>query len=294
MRGEYTKYPGDLTENIQMNAGVIADDFTPSTGVIGNILGATNSGISFDPKPTFEDFGADIDNMPENTWQMKRVKSYDPTLSGSFRTVTAALVKMLNGAAGFAVGDNTHIVPSHELRAAHFKDVWVIGDYSDRNSGTGSSGPYAGFIAIHVKHALNVTGFKWKTNKDGKGEFDFEYHGHYDLNSPDDPPYEVYIRHGVGGTLTSLTVTSEAGTASGKSKITVSGYSLGTGESFVYRTAGTTAPSVNYGDDVSDWPVIVSPSEITPEAGHDKITVAVADINGLAKAAGSATLVIES
>lgn len=189
MNGEYTKFPGDLPEIVQMNAGIIADGFTPSTGVVGNILGATNSGITFQPNPTYEDFGADIDNVPPNTWQMKRVKAYDPTLSGSFRTMTAALLGMLGGAGELSSG---HFVPSHTLSASNFEDVWVIGDYSDKNVGTGT----AGYMAVHVKNALNVNGFRWKSNKDGKGEFDFEYHGHYDLEDIDDVPFEVYIKAG--------------------------------------------------------------------------------------------------
>lgn len=196
MNGQYTRYPADLTETVQMNAGVIVDGFTPATGVIGNLLGATNSGITFDPNPEYEDFGADIDNVPANCWQMKRVVGYDPALSGSFRTMTAALAKRLSGAAGYAGGDSTRIVPAHALKPTDFQDVWVIGDYSNQNAGTGSTAPYAGYIAIHLKHALNANGFRWKTRKDGKGEFDFEFHGHYDLAYPDDAPFEIYVKAG--------------------------------------------------------------------------------------------------
>ncbi|MBR1558773.1 MAG: hypothetical protein IJ646_00890 [Clostridia bacterium] len=191
MNGLYTQFPADLAESVQMNAGIIVDDFTPSTGEIGRILGATNSGISFDPKPTYEDFGADIDNVPANTMQLKRVARFDPVVSGSFRTMTAALAKRLNAAGAVAAGDETHIVPSHALTVADFADVWVIGDYSN------AGGNGTGFIAVHLRNALNATGFKWKTNKDGKGEFDYQFHGHYDLDHPDEVPFEIYVRPGV-------------------------------------------------------------------------------------------------
>lgn len=196
MNGQYTKYPADLTETVQMNAGVIVDGFTPATGVIGNILGATNSGITFDPHPSYEDLGEDIDNLPANTWQMKRVKGYDPVLSGTFRTVTASLVKLLSGAGAFDAEDAKRFIPDHALKAADFRDIWVIGDYSSHNSGTGATGTYAGYIAIHLKNALNAGGFRWKSNRDGKGEFAFEFHGHYDLQDPDGAPFEVYVRAG--------------------------------------------------------------------------------------------------
>lgn len=192
MNGEFTRFPSDLTDTIQMNAGIITDDFTPSTGEVGNLLGATGSGVTFQPNPTYEDLGADIDNVPPNAMQLKRVKHYDPSLTGSFRTMTASLAAQLSGAGDYAENDPVRYIPSHALKASDFRDIWVIGDYSAHNTGPLK----AGYIAIHLKHALNGTGFRWKSNKDGKGEFDFDFHGHYDLNAPDDAPFEIYVKPG--------------------------------------------------------------------------------------------------
>lgn len=194
MRGVYTRFPDDLTQKVQMNAGIICKTFDPETGEADELLGATSSGITFNPNPTYEDFGADIDNVPANTYQLKRVVSYDPSASGSFRTMTAALMGELSGAGDFDAEDTAHYVPSHALKTSDFVDVWIIGDYSEKNVGAG-----AGFIAIHLMHALNTTGFQWKTNKDGKGEFAFDYHGHYDLSAPDTVPFEVYVKAGTSG-----------------------------------------------------------------------------------------------
>lgn len=188
MNGQYTRFPTDLADIVQMNAGIVVDGFTPETGELGRIMGATGSGITFNANPTFEDFGADIDNVPANSWQLKRLVSYDPVASGTFRTMTAALARQLVAAGEYGAADETHIIPGHALKASDFKDVWLIGDYSN------STTPGAGFIAIHLKHALNTVGFKWKSNKDGKGEFEFEYHAHYDLDAPDEAPFEIYVR----------------------------------------------------------------------------------------------------
>ena len=193
MNGQYTLYPANLTEAVQMNAGILVDAFTPSTGEIGGILGATSSGIAFDPHPNYEDFGADIANVPANTRQLKRLVGYDPVVSGSFKTMTAALARQLTAAGAYGTAENgntpdeTHIIPSHALTAEDFTDIWVIGDYSNGDGG---------YIAVHLKGALNAIGFRWKTNKDGKGEFEFEFHGHYDLDHPDDVPFEIYVRAG--------------------------------------------------------------------------------------------------
>ena len=94
--------------------------------------------------------------------------------------------------------------------------------------------------------------------------------------------------------LGSVTVTSAAGTAVGDSKITLSGYTLGTGEKWVYKTAATTAPAVAYGQNLKNWTEVTSGADITPAANHTKITVAAVDANNRAQAAGDATLTVKT
>lgn len=95
--------------------------------------------------------------------------------------------------------------------------------------------------------------------------------------------------------LQTVTVASTAGTAVGDSNIAVSGYTLGSGEKWVYKTAATTAPAVTYGQKLgSGWTTIVPPHDITPTATHTKITVAAVDSNGRAQAAGTDDLTVEA
>jgi len=95
--------------------------------------------------------------------------------------------------------------------------------------------------------------------------------------------------------LGSVTVTSDqTGASSGQSHISTSGYGLGTGEKFVYKTAASDAPSVTYGQKLNGWTNLPSGGIITPTATHTKIAVAAVDSNGRAQAAGSQTLSIKS
>lgn len=196
MRGKFTKYPAEFWKKIQINAGVVVTGFVNSTGEYTSIIGATSNGTQFTPNPTYEDFGADVDNVPPNTKQLKRVVSYDPALSGTFRTVSADTAEILcPGSASSGL-----ITPADVLEDSMFKDVTLVADYSEVNKdgGTGSS-VKAGWIAVTIKNALNTNGFNWKTNKDGKGEFAFDFHGHYDLNDPDTPPFEIFVQEPVRG-----------------------------------------------------------------------------------------------
>lgn len=195
MYGAFSRYPERLLEQLQVNAGVIAKLFDPATGEVRQVLGATANGISFDPNPTYEDYGADIDNVPANTWQLKRLVRVDPVVSGTFRTMTAGLARTLTpGATGQNVSVQsayryTKLTPGAALTRADFQDIWIVGDYTSKNTGAD-----AGFIAIHLMNAASGTGLKWKTNKDGKADFAYEFHGHYDLTDPDVLPYEIYVR----------------------------------------------------------------------------------------------------
>lgn len=189
---EFTKVSSTAFEEMQLNAGILVDDFAPATGVIGNILGATTGGLSFATNPSYDDFGEDVDNVPANTMQLKRITGYDPAISGTFVSVTPALAKLLNGAGTLASGK---ITPASSLSTADFDDVWIVGDYSDNNTGTAT----AGYVAIHLMNALNTAGFQWQSSKNGKGQFGFDFHGHYDIDNIDEVPYEIYVKAGTAG-----------------------------------------------------------------------------------------------
>lgn len=188
---QYTKLPNDTFQHLQLNAGILTDEFSPATGTIGNLLGATSGGINFATNPEFSDFGEDIDNCPPNTKELKRLQSYDPTMSGTFLTCTPATIKGLIGAADIGVTDTTKIVPRTELLQTDFDDLWWIGDYSDKNSGTS-----AGFLAIHLMNALNQGGFQIQSSKDAKGTMSFDYHGHSSLADQETVPFEIYCKAG--------------------------------------------------------------------------------------------------
>ena len=195
---QYTKVAADAFAKLQMNVGILVDSFVPSTGVIGNILGATTGGLQFNSNPEFIDFGEDVDNVPANTMQLKRVQSYDPVISGTLLTVTPAVVAKLIGGADVGTVDTTKITPRAYLTDDDFDDVWIIGDYSDKNEGATT----AGFVAIHIMNALNTAGFQLQTGKNKKGQFAFEFHGHYDIDDIETVPFEIYVKAGTTPTTT--------------------------------------------------------------------------------------------
>ena len=188
---KFTQLPADAFTHLQLNAGIMVDTFTPSTGTIGNIMGATSGGVNFNSNPSFTDFGEDVDNCPANTAQLKHLDQYDATMSGTFLTCTPSGVAQLLAAADVDGTDKTKVVPRGQLESGDFKEVWWVGDYSDKNGETNG-----GFVAIHVMNALNTGGFQLQTGDKSKGQFPFEFTGHYSIDAQDVVPYEVYVKAG--------------------------------------------------------------------------------------------------
>lgn len=188
---KFTQLPTNAMEEMQLNAGVLLSSFTPSTAEVSGIIGATTGGIKFSATPTYSDFGEDIDNCPKNMMEFKRQDSVEVKISGTFVTVTAATAKKLMAAADIGTSDQTKITPRNDLKTEDFADLWWVGDYSDKNGATNG-----GFVAIHVMHALNTGGFQLQTGDKSKGQFPFEFTGHYSIDAQDVVPYEVYIKAG--------------------------------------------------------------------------------------------------
>lgn len=188
---KFTQIPNDTFSKLQMNAGILVKTFTPATGVIGDLLGATTGGVQFQDNVSYQDFGDDIDNCPKNMLELKKIESREVTMSGTFVTVSTATAKMLAGAADIDGTDTTKIVLRDTLETTDFEDLWWIGDYSDVNTGDN-----AGYLAIHLLKALNTGGFQIQSTDKGKGQFAFNFMGHYSISAQDTVPYEIYVKAG--------------------------------------------------------------------------------------------------
>lgn len=190
---KFTKIPSDAFQKLQINAGILTTDFTPATGEIGagGQIGATTGGVSFSATPTYSDYGEDIDNCPKNMKELKKLESWEATISGTFVNADTAIAKMLVGAADIGTSDTTKITPRNDVLESDFETIWLVGDYSDKNGETNG-----GFIAIKLINALSTGGFQIQTADKAKGQFAFTFTGHYSMDAQDTPPFEIYIKAG--------------------------------------------------------------------------------------------------
>lgn len=217
----FTKIRPDTFKKIQLNAGIlIADtaehylaneDETTSRAHVFNtledladatwadLLGATTGGIEFTAEPSFYDYGEDIDNCPQNMKELKRVESWEITMSGSFVAIDPSTAQRMIGSADISHYEDeasneklqnekvAKVVP-RDLLQSDFINIWWIGDYSDNN--TEENG---GYIAIHMYNALSTGGFHLQTGNFEKGEFEFEFTAHYEMKKQTRVPFTVYF-----------------------------------------------------------------------------------------------------
>lgn len=191
---KFTRIPTNTFQNLAMNAGVIATDFTPGTGTLdeADILGATTGGLTVTCVPEFADMGEDVDNCPKNTKELKKITGWTVTASGTLVTINADAAKRLLGAATVASGK---ITPDADLdptaTTGDFGDIWIVGDYSDKNGATNG-----GYVACHILNALSTGGFSLVTADQEKAQFAFEFTGHVSISAQDTVPFELYIKAG--------------------------------------------------------------------------------------------------
>ena len=190
---KYTQIPANTFKELQLNAGILTSDFAPTTGTVESnmMLGATSGGISFTATPTYTDLGDGIDNCPKNMMELKKLESWEVKMSGTFLTVNTTQAKSLIATADIGSPDTTKVTPRNDVAPADFKDIWWIGDYSDKNGATNG-----GYIAIHMMNALSTGGFQLQSSDKAKGQFAFEYTAHYSMAAPDTVPFELYIKAG--------------------------------------------------------------------------------------------------
>lgn len=235
----YTQIPTTAFQNIQLNAGILVDSFVPSTGAIGNLLGATTGGVNFTDSVEYTDFGEDIDNCPKNMLELKKLDSHDVKMSGTFVTLSATTAKMLVAVGDVDADDSTHIVPRNDLLTTDFVDLWWIGDYSDQNTGDN-----AGFVAIHMMNALNTGGFQIQSTDKGKGQFAFEFTGHYSMNAQDTVPYEIYIQQGGEEIRPSVLINTHAKEVAEGSEITLTAVTVPAAQTVTWSSSDTSVATV--------------------------------------------------
>ena len=182
---KFVKVSENAFKEMQLEVGLILNTFDP-TGATdvkdADIVCTTTGGINIVCKPTFTDYGADIDNVPNNMLEFKEIDGWDCSLGFTALNASASFIKMALCAADV---DGNKITPRNDLTANDAKDVWWVGERKD-----------GGFVACCLKNSLSTEGLSIKTTKNGKGQLSCTLTGHVSIKAQDVVPMEFYVQEG--------------------------------------------------------------------------------------------------
>lgn len=266
--GRFTVIANDAFDALQVDAGVLLTSFDPAnpyqTPSSENILATTTGGVNPTCAPTYSDYGDDVDNVPKNMMELKRLDSWEAKMSFTSIKFNAANTKWALGAADTELLANgaTKIKPRRDLALTDFADLWWVGDKAN-----------GGAYAIKLLNALSTSGLNIQSTKNGKGTNTIEVTGHVSINAQDVVPMEIYdippenpvvipdivlnrsnvtLEEGKKETLVATTVPADAvvsWTSSDTDKATVSGGEITAVDAgSVVITASITVSDVTYTD----------------------------------------------
>lgn len=192
MARKFEMLPASAFENVVNGAGIILTSFNPSspdTVARSSILCATDGGVNITITPEYVDMADGIDNCPSNTKQLKRLKQYTITMSGTAKTVNEGMIHKLIGPCDAAESATTTaetltFTATRPIADNDFHTLWFVGDYGDVDGS---------FIAVKLENALNSGGFSMQTADGDKASFSFNFTAHYDIDSTGTAPFTLYL-----------------------------------------------------------------------------------------------------
>lgn len=185
--GRFTVIANDAFDALQVDAGVLLTSFDPAnpyqTPQSEDILATTTGGINPTCAPTYSDYGEDVDNVPNNMMEFKRLSGWEAKMAFSSIKFNAANTKWALGAADTELLSNgvTKVTPRRDVKLTDFADLWWVGDKAN-----------GGAYAIKLLNALSTGGLNIQSSKNGKGTNSIEVTGHVSINAQDVMPMEIY------------------------------------------------------------------------------------------------------
>lgn len=288
-------------QNLQLNAGIFIKNFDYATPIDAdalktaiaaaitagtNILGATRGGGTF--TATREIRTPEVDGMRYGFKGSDFVDSADAYLSTTLVEVTPESVEAcLGNATKTTSGKKTTIRMHTAIESADYlSNLCWIGDLADGR-----------LVLIALQNALNTADFTLTFTDKGEGTLAAEFHARQaGVNDYDYAPFEIVFFE-TSGSMGSLTVSSAAGAAVGKTAIT-SDHTLASGEHYVYKIGtASSAPSIGYHEEAdytwTEWDGS-SQIDVGTAANGKKITIAVVNASNKALMSGNCVLAVKT
>lgn len=225
MAWKAARVSADFANNVQVQAGIIVSSFDitdPVAPADSDILCATTGDFSITCTPDTEDWFSDVNNVPNNSMEGKRITGWNCELSVTCLEITEDTLLWALGAAD--VGDDGGVHPRDQYRIADFKSIYWMGDMVDEDK----------LLVIAMDNTVSTGGVDLSTGKNSKGQLALTLTPHASLADQTKIPMGFYIleKEGEGSTTYTYTAVSPVGSENPS----VQGWFILRGDNYVLTT----------------------------------------------------------
>lgn len=203
-----TRVSQTMANNIAVEAGLLLSKFdikNPVEPKDEDIICATSGDFSIAEAIETEDFFEDINNMPNNTKEGKRITGRTCTLGVDCVEITEETLILSLGAAEKQADGGIHGRPQYKM--TDFKPVYWLSDYTDEGK----------LLVIAMDDVVSTGGFSITSSKNSKTALSLELTAHSSIEKRDVVPMAYYILEKVDGeeptTAYTVTFDSDGGTS---------------------------------------------------------------------------------
>lgn len=179
-----TKISADAAEKMQMNAGLLLNEFdvaNPVEPTDAQIVCETTGDFSITCTPETQDFFEDVNNAPTNTKEGKQITGWSCSLGVTALSVTLETLAMALGASETI--DTTGVRPRTAYQMDDFKSLYWIGDMMNANK----------LFVVVMDNTVSTGGVSFTSTNKGKGGLALTLTPHASISTPDVVPMAFYI-----------------------------------------------------------------------------------------------------
>ena len=180
-----TRISADAAEKMQMNAGLLLNDYDISNPVAPTdeqIVCETTGDFSITCTPEVADFFEDVNNAPVNTKEGKQITGWTCELGVTALSVTLETLALALGASE-TVGDATGVRPRSTYKLDDFKSLYWIGDMMDETK----------LLVVEMSDTVSTGGVSFTATNKGKGSLALTLTPHASIANPERVPMAFYV-----------------------------------------------------------------------------------------------------
>lgn len=230
-----TRVSADFAQNVQVQAGILLHDFDitdPVEPADNDIVCATTGDITVTCTPETEDWFEDVNNVPNNALEGKRITGWNCEVGLTCLEITEDTLLLGLGAAD--VGSDGGIHPRTQYKITDFKSLYWVGDMVDESK----------LFVVAMDNTVSTGGLSLTTSKDSKGQLGLTLTPHASLANQEKIPMAFYVLEKVGedAVTYSYTEASPVGTENPRSL----GWYVLRGDNYVLTTDTTVDDNKTY------------------------------------------------